>query len=52
MSEFNRLNAGFDKAMANGDNYTLRLDKDKAVIFQAKRKELLQESINLLLEGK
>ena len=52
MAEFNKLNAGFDKAMANGDNFNLRLDKDKAVIFQAKRKELLQQSINLLLEGK
>jgi len=51
LSEFNKLNAGFDKAMANGDNYSLRLPKDKAVLFQTKRKELLQESINRLLEG-
>lgn len=52
LAEFNKLNAGFDKAMANGDNYNLRLTKDKAAIFQIKRKNLLQESINLLLEGK
>ncbi len=49
---FNRLNSGFDKAMANGDNYNLRLPKDKEPLFQAKRNELLQESINLLLDGK
>ena len=52
LAEFNKLNAGFDKAMANGDNYNLRLTRDKAAIFQIKRKNLLQESINLLLEGK
>ena len=52
LAEFNKLNAGFDKAMANGDNYNLRLTRNKAAIFQIKRKNLLKESINLLLEGK
>ena len=50
--DFNKLNTGFDKAMANGDNYNLRLPKGKEPMFRAKRNELLQESINLLLDGK
>jgi membrane-bound lytic murein transglycosylase D len=49
--QFNRWNPGFDKALAEGKKYPLRLSKDRLVVFEAKKSELLLQSIRTLLNG-
>lgn len=51
ISDFNKKNTGFDRSLANGDTYKLRLPKDKISIFEASRNELLEASLKQLLEG-
>ena len=51
ITEFNRYNPDFDKLiMANG-NYELRLPADKMEVFAAKRYDILNESIQVLLNS-
>lgn len=52
LPEFNRYNPGFDKAVSAGETFTLRLPKDKFILFQEKKDEILMASIKALLEGK
>ena len=48
-TEFNRLNPGFDKTVAvNG--YDLRLPKEKIAIFNSSKDEILDESVQMLLD--
>lgn len=50
MNEFNRLNPGFDAAIASSsNNYDLRLPKDKMRLFIANKNAILNESVQLLL---
>jgi len=46
---FNRMNPDFDKLIAVAGNYELRLPNDKMDIFLAKKFEILNESVQLLL---
>lgn len=50
MNEFNRLNPGFDAAIASSiNNYDLRLPKYKMKIFIANKNAILNESVQLLV---
>lgn len=49
--QFNRWNPGLDKALAEGRKYNIRLTKDKLVLFDERKKELLIQSIRCLLDG-
>lgn len=50
MEEFNRYNPGLDKAMASAANtYDLKLPREKMEEFNAKRYQILNESIQQLL---
>lgn len=49
MSEFNRLNPGFDKQLAMNSSYNLRLPSDKALQFKAQKPQILEQSIRLAL---
>jgi membrane-bound lytic murein transglycosylase D len=49
--QFNKWNPGFDKALAKGDKYHMRLPKEKAAVFEARKNGLLMESVRALLEG-
>ncbi len=51
INEFNKLNPSFDKTLAAGDFYTIKLPLDKLEIFKAKRQYILQESVQMLLLG-
>lgn len=49
---FNRYNPGFDKVMASAKNtYDLKLPTDKMEVFNSKKYQILNESINILLNG-
>ena len=49
INEFNRLNPSFDAALANGDDYQLRLPADKMDLFVANKYPILNECVQLLL---
>lgn len=51
ISQFNKWNPGFDKLLAAGKKYTLRLPKDKIAVFEAKKEQLLMESVRALLQS-
>ncbi len=51
LNQFNRWNPGFDKTLAEGKKYSMRILKDKETIFHAKKQQLLMESVKALLEG-
>jgi membrane-bound lytic murein transglycosylase D len=46
---FNRYNPGFDKQIAVRGSFDLRLPGDKMDVFNAKKFQILEESMNLLL---
>jgi len=49
LAEFNRYNPNFDKVVAIKASYELRLPADKMETFNAKKNEILEESLKLLL---
>ncbi|MBX2930741.1 MAG: lytic transglycosylase domain-containing protein [Chitinophagaceae bacterium] len=49
IDQFNKWNPGFDKTLAEGKKYSMRLSNDKATIFEAKKREILMESMKILL---
>ncbi|MCW3087730.1 MAG: rane-bound lytic murein transglycosylase precursor [Sediminibacterium sp.] len=51
INQFNRWNPGFDKAVSEGKKYSLRLSKDRTLMFEAKKSSLLMESVKVLLQG-
>jgi membrane-bound lytic murein transglycosylase D len=51
ITDFNRYNPDFDKLIAANGNYELRLPADKMEIFTARRYEILNESIQILLDS-
>ena len=52
LAQFAKWNPTFEKTLAVGESYNMRLQKDKLPLFEAKKNEILSESIRLLLEGK
>ncbi len=48
---FNRYNPGFDNLVATNGSYELRLPNDKMDIFLAKKMDILNESMQLLLKN-
>jgi len=52
LAQFTKWNPDFDKKLAVGESYQLRLTKDKLPLFETRKKEILAESIRWLLEGK
>lgn len=52
IAQFTKWNPEFDKKLSIGESYNLRLQKDKLPIFEARKKEILAESIRILIEGK
>lgn len=51
LEQFNRWNPGFDKTLAEGKKYQLRLAKDKIKLFEARKNQILLESVRTLLNG-
>ena len=51
IAQFNKWNPGFDKNLAEGKKYPMRLQKEKAAIFEARKNNFLMESVRALLEG-
>ena len=48
-AEFNSLNPNFDRTLATGKSYQLRLPANKALLFQAQKPQILEQSIKLAL---
>ncbi len=51
ISQFNKWNPGFDKTLAEGKPYSMRIPKDKLAIFESKKGQILMESFRVLIEG-
>jgi len=49
--DFNRYNPDFDKLINTNGNYELRLPSDKMELFTAKRYDILNESIQVMLDA-
>ena len=49
--DFNKWNPNFDKLLATGKSYSLRLTKPQLLQFEANKGNLLMQSIRALLEG-
>jgi membrane-bound lytic murein transglycosylase D len=50
-NDFDRYNPGFDNVLATGATYNLQLPGDKMKLFFNKKYEILNESVDQLLEG-
>jgi len=48
---FNKWNPGFDKDLSEGKKYNLRIRKERIPIFEARKNEILLQSIHALLDG-
>ena len=51
ITEFNRYNPDFDKLITHNGKYELRLPTDKMNLFMAKRYDILNESIQIMLDS-
>jgi len=51
IAEFNKLNPAFDKKLAEGNKYMLRLPKERMHIFEGRKNDILLLSVKMLLEG-
>jgi membrane-bound lytic murein transglycosylase D len=52
MDDFNRYNPDFDRVMASANNtYDLKLPADKMDLFIANKYQILNESVQFLLNG-
>jgi membrane-bound lytic murein transglycosylase D len=49
ITAFNQLNPNFDKALAANGTYNLKLPAEKMLAFQAKKPQILEQSIQLFL---
>ena len=50
-TEFNKLNPAFDKSLAVNGSYNLNLPADKALLFQAQKPQILEQSVRLMLNS-
>ena len=48
--QFNAWNPGFDKALAAGEKYAMRISKEKEATFLAKKNQLLLASVRAIIE--
>lgn len=48
-NEFNRLNPNFDRQISANGSYDMRLPKEKVLLFQASKPQILELSIRLML---
>jgi membrane-bound lytic murein transglycosylase D len=48
---FNKLNPNFDKLLALGNKYNLRLPTEKITVFSAKKNDILNESVQFMISG-
>ncbi|HEY5771196.1 MAG TPA: hypothetical protein VIS75_01160, partial [Chitinophagaceae bacterium] len=51
ITEFNRYNPDFDKLITHNGKYELRLPSDKMDLFMAKRYDILNESLQIMLDS-
>ncbi len=51
IQQFNAWNPGFDKALAAGEKYAMRISKEKEANFLAKKNQLLLASVRAIIEG-
>ena len=51
IAAFNKMNPEFDKLIADNGKYELRLPNNKMDIFLAKKFDILNESVQLLLKA-
>jgi membrane-bound lytic murein transglycosylase D len=51
ITEFNRYNPDFDKLITHNGKYELRLPADKMDLFMAKRYDILNESLQIMLDN-
>ena len=51
ITQFNKWNPGFDKTLAEGKKYSMRLMKEQVAIFEVRKGNLLMQSVRALLEG-
>lgn len=51
ITEFNRLNPGFDMVMSSGEPFDLRLSSDKMDLFVANKYPILNECVHVLLNN-
>jgi len=51
ITEFNRYNPDFDKLITHNGKYELRLPADKMALFMAKRYDILNESLQIMLDS-
>lgn len=51
ITEFNRYNPDFDKLITHNGKYELRLPADKMELFMAKRYDILNESLQIMLDN-
>jgi membrane-bound lytic murein transglycosylase D len=51
VTEFNRYNPDFDKLITHNGKYELRLPADKMELFMAKRYDILNESLQIMLDS-
>jgi membrane-bound lytic murein transglycosylase D len=51
INQFNLWNPGFDKILAEGKKFNLRIPLDKKAVFESTKQQLLATSVRALLEG-
>jgi membrane-bound lytic murein transglycosylase D len=51
INQFNSWNPGFDKILAEGKKFNLRIPLDKKALFESTKQQLLATSVRALLEG-
>ncbi len=49
IEQFNKWNPRFDKTLSEGKKYSMRISKDKLSVFEAKKSQILLESMKVLL---
>lgn len=51
ITQFNKWNPGFDKTLAEGKKFKLRLPNDKLSLFESQKNQLLAISIRAIIQG-
>jgi membrane-bound lytic murein transglycosylase D len=51
IGDFNKLNPDFDRQLSANGSYNLRLPNDKMLAFQANKMQILDQSIQILLNS-
>ncbi|WP_207492204.1 lytic transglycosylase domain-containing protein [Aridibaculum aurantiacum] len=51
VTEFNKMNPQFDKVLSMGNSYNLRLPKEKVNMFSSKKNNILNESVQFMINS-